>query len=77
MPALFDGVTDHAIAHRGDPVLDAAAAGAGRRPVGDGWVWSRRTSTAEVSPLTAASLALWAHQHRPGPRPGRLSTPGE
>jgi hypothetical protein len=62
---LLDKITDHTVAHRGEPALDAAVAGAGRRTMGDGWGWGRRTSTADVSPLIAASLALWGHQHRP------------
>jgi hypothetical protein len=61
----LDRITDRTVRHRGQPELDAATAGAGRRPIGDGWVWARRGSTADVAPLTAASLALWAHAHRP------------
>lgn len=53
------------VLHRGDPALTAAAAGARRRTVGDGWAWARRSVTAEVSPLIAASLAAWADQRRP------------
>lgn len=64
---LLDRVTDRVIAHRGEPALDAAVAGAGRRTVGDGWAWSRRTSTADVCPLVAATLALFGHGRRPAP----------
>lgn len=68
--AMLDKIGDRAIRHRGETALDAAVAGAGRRTVGDGWGWGRRNSTADVSPLVAASLAVWAHQHRP-PAPVR------
>jgi len=69
--ALLDRVTDGAaLWHRGDPALDEAAAGASRRTVGDAWGWGRRTSTADVAPLVAGSLALWGHTHRP-PAPVR------
>ena len=61
----MDAITAAAVQHRGDPVLDAAAAGAGRRTVGDGWAWSRRSSSADVCPLVAASLSLYGHAHRP------------
>ena len=64
---LLDRVTDRTMWHRGEPALDAAVAGAGRRTVGDGWAWSRRTSTADVCPLVAGSVALWADGRRPPP----------
>jgi phage terminase large subunit-like protein len=62
---LLDAVTARSIAHRGEPQLDAAVAAAARRTVGDGWAWSRRTPTVDVSPLIAASLALYGDAHRP------------
>jgi hypothetical protein len=64
---LLDRVADRTVWHRGEPALDAAAGGAGRRVSGDGWAFSRRSSTAEVSPLVAAALALYAHGDRPPP----------
>jgi phage terminase large subunit-like protein len=68
--AALDAVTGRAVHHRGEQPLDAAAAGAARRTVGDGWVWGRRTSAADVSPLIAASVALFGHRHR-APTPAR------
>jgi hypothetical protein len=42
------------------PDLDAALSGARKQPLGDRWKWSRRSSTSpDISPLVAASLALW------------------
>jgi hypothetical protein len=38
--------------------LEAAVAAAGRRPMGDAWVWNRRASV-PISPLVAATLAQW------------------
>lgn len=57
---LFDAVRDRTVAHRAQPALDLALAGAGTRAVGDGWSWSARASTGDLSPLTAANLAWWA-----------------
>ena len=37
----------------------AAVGGASRRTVGDGWKWSRKDSTVDVSPLVAATYAHW------------------
>lgn len=64
--ATFDDIENVALGHRNEQPLNAAVAGAGKRPVGDaGWVWSRRTSTADIAPLTAGSLAHWGNQRRP------------
>jgi len=43
-----------------DDLTDAATA-AGRRPLGDAWTWQRRDDT-DISPLEAASLAVWGHR---------------
>lgn len=62
----FDAIEHGRIAHRGEQPLNAAVAGAAKRPMGDaGWCWGRRASTSEVSPLTAGSLAFWGNQRRP------------
>lgn len=47
--------------HRAQSSLNAAVQGAYRRPVGDSWKWSRRSSTVDISPLVAATEAwfLW------------------
>jgi phage terminase large subunit-like protein len=60
----LDAITDAAVQHRGDPALAAAAAGAGKRTTGDGWVWARRTAAADTCPLIAGTLALYGHAHR-------------
>jgi hypothetical protein len=61
-----DAIDRAALGHRNEQALNAAVQGAGKRPVGDGgWVWGRRSSTADVAPLTAASLAHWGNQRRP------------
>jgi hypothetical protein len=45
--------------------LDAAASSAARRTLGDAWAWGRRQSSVSISPLTAATCALWAYDHAP------------
>jgi len=56
-----DEVKAGRIRHRDQPHLTAAVGNAVTRPVGgDGWVISRRTSGADVTPLTAAILARHA-----------------
>ena len=67
---LLDAITDRSVRHRGDPDLDAAVGAAAKRTVGEGWAWSRRLPTVDVSPLIAASLALFGDRHR-APPPAR------
>jgi hypothetical protein len=59
--ALLDDITNSRLRHMGQPELDVAVKGAGQRNYGDTWLWSRRTSTTDISPLVAVTLARWAH----------------
>ena len=45
------------------PQLDAAAAAATRRALGDAWAWGRRQSTVSLATLTAATAARWGLLH--------------
>lgn len=63
---LFDLVAQGGMRHRVDPLLDAALAGAVRRDMGDGaWLWSRKNSLVDISPLVASTIALWAASEVP------------
>lgn len=55
--AAVNGLT---LKHSNQPALNAAVAGATRRPYGDAWAWNRRTATVDISPLVAVTLARWA-----------------
>jgi hypothetical protein len=57
---LFDLVEQEALRHLGSPELRSALRGATTRPLGDAWAWSRKNSSVDISPLVAATLALWA-----------------
>lgn len=57
---FVDGVGEQTIRHIGQPELDAAIRGAKARPLVDRWAWSRTKSTVNISPLVAATLALWS-----------------
>lgn len=62
--AFYDGVSGQdpagrTIRHLGQAELDAAVAGATRRPVGDGFAWDRRTATVDLTPLVAVTNALY------------------
>ncbi len=56
---LVQLVSDGQIRHLGDDGLRAALKGAARKPHGEGWLWSRRHSAVDISPLVACTLALW------------------
>lgn len=56
---MFDAVTNNEVRHRGQPLLDSAVFGAARSFQADTWRWSRRRGDGDISPLVAATLALW------------------
>jgi phage terminase large subunit-like protein len=57
---LQDAVVNGTLRHLGQAPLDAAVAGAAVRTSGDVWTWARKTATADISPLVAATVALAA-----------------
>jgi hypothetical protein len=59
---FVDAVGERTLRHLGQPELDAAIRGAKARPLVDRWAWSRTKSTVNISPLVAATLALWSAQ---------------
>lgn len=59
--AFVAALTEHTLTHRGEPELAQAVAGASRRAVGDGWRWSRKDSTVDISPLVAVTHAHWMY----------------
>jgi len=52
---------------RKDGRLDAAVAAAKKRPTGDAWVWTRKSSLTDISPVVAVTVAYWAALQDPGP----------
>jgi hypothetical protein len=56
---LYDAVREERIKHADHPDLNAAVAGAHKRLRDDRWVWDRRNSAADISPLEAVTLAQW------------------
>ena len=58
--SLADAVIERSVRHRGDPDLVKAVAGAAAKPYGDAWLWGRRLSGVDISPLVAVTLARWA-----------------
>jgi hypothetical protein len=56
---IFDAVGQGNLRHLGTPEMVAAIKGAVKRPLGDAWAWSRKTSAVDICPLVACTLALW------------------
>jgi len=63
--ALIAAVAERTFRHRGEPEFVAAVAGAKRRSVGDGHKWSRKDSSVDITPLVAATVALWVAAEAP------------
>lgn len=59
--ALYDAAMQGHLRHRDQAELNAALAGAKRRELGDAWAWARKNVSVDISPLVAATLALWGH----------------
>lgn len=66
---FYDDLAGAVLRYRPHPDLDAAAAGAVRRPLGDAWTLARRSSVGNIAPLVAANLAWWARGRTPAPMP--------
>lgn len=55
---FYEAVTEaETVRHLDQIELNDALAGAKTRPLGDAWAWARKTSTADISPLVAVTLA--------------------
>ena len=56
---FHDAVNEGSVRHLGTDELSAAVKNAATRPLGDAWAWSRKNSSADISSLVAATLAVW------------------
>jgi hypothetical protein len=62
---FVDRVEQRAMRHLGTPELLQAIKGAAKRPLGDAWAWSRKSSGVDISPLVAGTIALWIAADEP------------
>jgi hypothetical protein len=71
--AMFlDAVNDEQLRHPGTEALDVAVDAATQRDIGgsrawgweNAWAWNRRDEASDVSPLVAATLAMWGASQR-------------
>lgn len=63
---IFDAVTYGTLRHLGDERLANALDGVARRKLGEAWAWDHENSTSDITPLVAATLALWRLTAGPG-----------
>jgi len=75
---MLEGVVTGQVRHIRQPQLSAAVSVAGKRPLGDTgmWVFSRKTATSDITPIQAATLALFGAQQSKAKRPGGRRTGG-
>jgi hypothetical protein len=66
---IFDAIEQRGLRHLGTPEMASAVRGVAKRPLGDAWAWSRKTSAADISPLVACTLALWGASGRTSREP--------
>ena len=59
---LLKLVLERSIRHTGQPQLTASLAVAAKRTSGDRWLWSRKSAVSDITPLVAATLAVWGVQ---------------
>lgn len=65
---------DPYIVHLGQQPLTNAVAGADKRDLADTWAWSKRLSSADISPLVSCTLAAWGYKKLVYEKP-KVATP--
>lgn len=65
---IVDAIEEKALRHLGTQELAAAVQGARKRALGEASAWSRKSSSVDISPLVACTIALWGtvQAGRPG-----------
>lgn len=71
---FYDAVMDGSVKHPDQPQMNVALSVARKRPLGAGWAWNRKDATSDITPVVAATLALWGAQNENVNRPARRST---
>jgi hypothetical protein len=62
---VYDAASQDDFRYLPHPALDAAVAGARKRPLGDGaWAWARKGLSVDICPLVAVTEAAWGHATR-------------
>jgi hypothetical protein len=69
---FYDGVMDATFRHTDQPQVNVALSVVGKRPMGTSgaWVWNKKTTDADITPVDAETLALWGSTAKSVKRPG-------
>lgn len=75
----LDGIVTGWLHHIDQPQLTAAAQAAGKRMLGDTgtWVFSRKSTTSDTTPIQSATYALWGAQNESKLKPPRKPRPSQ
>jgi hypothetical protein len=68
---FYDAVLDDAIRIRPHPMLELSLKSARKKMIASGWLWSRTTEEADLTPLFAATLAYHHATNRQAPETKR------
>ena len=71
--AFYDGVMMRSFRHRNDKELNVAVSAARKRKLEDAWAWQRKDPEADITPIVAATLALWGFTAVDVKKPNRKS----
>ena len=70
--SFVEKVDESELRHPGQPELALAVDAARKRKVGEAWLWQRRDTSADISPLQALTLAVYGlKEERPKRKTGR------
>lgn len=59
---FYEAAVSGRLRHLDQHQLNASLAVARKRPLGDRWAWNRKTVDADITPIVAATLAVWGVQ---------------
>jgi hypothetical protein len=67
----YDAVMAARLRHTDQPQVNVSLSVAGKRPVGSGWAWNKKSAEADITPTVSQTLALWGAQNDNVMRPSR------
>ena len=70
---FFDAVMAGSLRHTDQPQMNVSLSSAGKRAIGAGWAWNRRSAASDITPVTSATLALWGAQSKTVKHPGKTA----
>jgi hypothetical protein len=69
----YDAVMAASLRHTDQPQVNVSLSVAGKRPVGSGWAWNKKSVDADITPTVSQTLALWGAQRDNVKKPTRTA----